>query len=461
MALTKNQIVTACIESLSSDGSGVAHVEGQAVFVPGTAPGDTAELRIVKALKNYAFGRVEKLLIPGPGRIEPDCAAAGPCGGCGLRHLTYEAECAAKTAFVRDAFTRLGGLEVPVRDVLPAEVTEGYRNKVQLPVGLDAGGHLTTGFYAGRSHRIIPCPDCRLQPAWMNELAARACALLEQSGATAYDEATHKGLVRHLYLRQGWHSGERLLCFVLNGRALPNERAICETLQREFDLTTVLVNQNTRRTNVIVGPQTRTVLGPGVITDTLAGVSIRMGVHEFYQVNTPAAEVLYAKAREYAALRPTDFLLDLYCGMGTIGLSMLPDCRKLMGVEVVPQAVEGARATAARAGLSADQADFLCMDAGQAAARFAAEGRRPDVIVVDPPRKGCDDATLNAIVEMAPRTIVMVSCNAATAARDCRTLAAAGYLPTEVQPVDLFPRTRHVEAVCLLTSTSISKQGRI
>ena len=451
MAFTKNQILTLEIESLSSDGSGVAHKDGQAVFVPGSAPGDVAEVRIVKPMKGYAFGRLERLCTPGPDRIPADCPSAGPCGGCGLRHIRYEAECAAKTRFVQDAFARLGKLDAPVLPVLPAPDPLRYRNKVQLPIGQDETGHLVTGFYAGRSHRIVASSDCLLQPEWMNELAARACTLLEQAGADAYDEETQTGLVRHLFLRQGWHSGQRLLCFVINGKGLPRERALCETLQKEFALTTVLINHNTARTNVILGPRTRTVLGPGYIEDTLAGVALRMGVHEFYQVNTPAAEVLYAKARDYAGLQSGDFLLDLYCGMGTIGLSMLPDCRRLLGVEIVPQAVEGAKATAARLGLSAEKADFRCQDAGAAAAQLAAEGARPDVIVVDPPRKGCDEATLQAIVQMAPRTLVMVSCNAATAARDTRWLTDHGYRAREVQPVDLFPRTKHVECIVVMT----------
>ena len=457
MPFTKNQILQITIESLSNDGNGVGHYEGQAVFVPGTAPGDVADVRIVKPMKGYAFGRMEKLLISSPDRIPVDCPVAGPCGGCGLRHMDYKAECEAKTQFVRDAFSRLGKLDVPVLPVLPAPSTDRYRNKVQLPVGEDESGHLVTGFYAGRSHRIVACDDCKLQPAWMNQLAVRACALLEQAGATAYREESHTGLVRHLFLRQGWHSGQRLLCFVLNGKALPAERQICETLQQEFDLTTVLINENTAKTNVILGKHTRTVLGPGTIEDTLAGVALKMGGHEFYQVNTPSAEVLYAKARDYAGLQPDDFLLDLYCGMGTIGLSMLPDCRRLLGVEIVPQAVDGAKATAARLGLPLDRADFRCEDAGAAAARLAAEGTRPDVIVVDPPRKGCDTATLEAIEQMAPRTVVMVSCNAATAARDARWLTEHGYRAVEVQPVDLFPRTRHVETVCLLSKLNVKE----
>ena len=452
MPLQKNQLLTLRIERLSSDGSGVSHSpEGEAVFVPGTAPGDEAQVRIVKDCGRYAFGILDKLLTPSPDRIPVDCAFAGPCGGCSLRHMDYAAELRSKQESVADAFRRIGGLDVPVLDALPSPEVDRYRNKVQLPVGTDENGHIVTGFFAGRSHRIVACTDCKLQPAWMNELAARACALLEENGITAYNEETHTGRVRHLYMRQGWHSGQRLLCFVVNGNGLPNEAEICATLQKEFALTTILVNRNSERTNVILGRRTRTVLGPGVIEDTLAGVPLRMGVHEFYQVNTPAAEVLYAKAREYAGLKPDDFLLDLYCGMGTIGLSMLADCKRLVGVEVVPQAVEGAKETAARLGLDADRADFRCQDAGAAAAQLAAEGARPDVIVVDPPRKGCDEATLTAIAEMAPRTVVMVSCNAATAARDAKWLTEHGYKAVEVQPVDLFPRTKHVECVVKLT----------
>ena len=462
MPMIKNQIFEVTVENLSSDGNGVAHVEGQAIFVPGTAPGDVIACRIVKPMKSYAFGRMERLIVPGPGRIPSDCPVCTPCGGCGLRHMSYEAECAAKTGFVQDAFTRLGHFDQQVLPVLPSPLSERYRNKVQLPVGLDEAGHPVTGFYAGRSHRIVPCSDCKLQPKWMNRLAARACALMEEYSISPYDETTHTGLVRHLYMRQGWYSGQRLLCLVINGKSLPRESEFCRRLQQEFNLTTVLVNRNTQRTNVILGQDTRTVLGPGVIEDTLAGVPLQMGVHEFYQVNTPAAEVLYAKAREFAGLRPGDFLLDLYCGMGTIGLSMKPDCDRLVGVEVVPQAVEEAAATAARLGLPAGNAEFLCMDAGEAASRFAAQGQHPDVVVVDPPRKGCDAATRQAIVTMSPRTVVMVSCNAATAARDARALCDAGYHLEVIQPVDLFPRTRHVETVVLLSKGEIdSKKVRV
>ena len=459
MSLKKNQILELEIQALSSDGNGVGRADGMAVFVPATAPGDTVRVRIVKVLSRYAFGRVEEVLIPGPGRIAPDCPAFGPCGGCSLRHLEYSAECEAKTGFVRDAFSRLGGLDVEVSPIVPAPAEARYRNKVQLPVGRDSNGHIVTGFYAGRSHRIVPCRNCQLQPQWMNELAVRVCDLFEQMGVEPYDEEQHTGLVRHLYLRQGWHSGQRLLCFVLNGRELPHEKSFCAALQQEFGLTTVLVNSNTARTNVILGNHTRTVLGPGVIEDTLAGVPLKMGVHEFYQINTPAAEALYVKARELAGLKPDDLLLDLYCGMGSIGLSMQADCRKLVGVEVVPQAVEEARLTAARLRLPQGKAEFYCMDAGAAAARLVDEGLYPDVVMVDPPRKGCSADTLAAVVTMAPRAIVMVSCNPATAARDVRILAEHGYVARTIQPFDLFPRTKHVEIAMLLTRTGNGKDS--
>ena len=453
MSVRKNAVIPLRIESLSSDGNGVGRAEGQAIFVPGCAVGDEILARIVKDCGRYAFAIVEELRHPGPGRVPPDCPVSTRCGGCCFRHLDYGTECKAKEGFVQDAFTRIGGMDLAVEPILPAPSPLRYRNKVQLPVGGGPDGHLTTGFYAGRSHRIVPCADCLLQPEWMNQAAQAACRLLEQAGVTAYDEAAGTGLIRHLFLREGWHSGQRLLCFVVNGDRLPREAELAAKLAQEFSLTTVLLNQNTANTNVILGRTTRTLLGPGYITDTLAGVPIQMGVHEFYQVNTPAAEQLYAVARQYAALRSQDHLLDVYCGMGTIGLSMYSDCARLTGIEVVPQSVDAAREVAARMG--ADRAEFFCMDAGQAAERLSRQpGYQPDVIVLDPPRKGCDAATLNAVARMAPRTIVMVSCNPATAARDARTLADLGYATRQIQPVDLFPRTRHVETVVRLVQKS-------
>ena len=453
MPLQKNQIIPLTIQRLSSDGSGVGHWEGEAVFVPGTAPGDSIQARVVKDCKRYAFGIVQKLETPSPDRIPVDCPVAGPCGGCSLRHLRYEAELRAKEASVADAFRRIGGLDVPIRPILPSPEVDRYRNKVQYPVGRDKDGHLCIGFYAGRSHRIVPCADCKLQPVLLNQIGSTLCSLLEQYGVQPYEEQSGKGLVRHLFLRRGAHSGQIMVCLVCTRPTLPHAEEIVGQLCRQFDaIRTVLINVNREKTNVILGTENRVLYGPGFIEDTLCGVPVQLGPLSFYQVNTPAAEQLYAAAAEDAAPGPGDLLLDLYCGMGTIGLSMVNRCRQLIGVEIIPEAIQSAKANAARMGADvATKSRFFCADAGAAASRLAAEGLAPDIIVVDPPRKGCDQATLSAIVKMAPRRLVYVSCNPATAARDCAILAQAGYSVDKVQPVDLFPRTGHVEAVIQLS----------
>ena len=456
MSLKKNQIFETTIENLSSDGSGVAHVEGQAVFVPGAAPGDVIRCRIVKALKSYAFGRIDAILAPGPGRVAPDCAVCTPCGGCGLRHLSYATECEAKTGFVRDAFARLGGFDVSSFEFSPVlaltDHTAHYRNKVQLPVGLDADGHVVTGFYAGRTHRIVPCPDCRLQPGVLNDIGNALCSFFASHGIQPYDEESGKGLVRHIFLRRGAHSGQIMVCLVCTRPKFPHSEELVTALREQFsDIASVLINVNAKKTNVILGEETISLYGPGYIEDTLCGVPVRLGPLSFYQVNTLAAERLYGIAAEYAQLEPSDVLLDLYCGMGTIGLSMADRCRELIGVEIVPEAIDSAKANAARMGDAvAAKSRFFCADAGQAAARLAAEGLRPDVIMLDPPRKGCDETTLSAVVQMSPRRVVYVSCNPSTAARDAAWLEEHGYHAEKVQPVDLFPRTRHVEAIVSL-----------
>ena len=454
MPLQKNQILTLKIERLSSDGSGVAHsADGETVFIPGSAPGDEARVRIVKDCKRYAFGILDEILVPSPDRIPVDCAVAGPCGGCSLRHLDYAAELRAKQENVADAFHRIGGLDVPVLSILPSPETDHYRNKVQFPVGFDRDGHACIGFYAGRTHRIVPCPDCRLQPDVLNEIGASICAFLDRHHIAPYNEETGKGLVRHIFLRRGAHSGQIMVCLVCTRASFPHSEQLCAELQSQFPaIATILINVNARNTNVILGDQNHVLSGSGYIEDTLCGVPVQLGPMSFYQVNTPAAERLYGVAAQYAQLSPDDLLLDLYCGMGTIGLSMAGHCRELVGVEIVPEAIESAKANAARMGADvAAKSRFFCADAGEAAARLAAEGLQPDVIMLDPPRKGCDEATLSAVVRMSPRRVVYVSCNPATAARDAAWLEQHGYYAEKVQPVDLFPRTKHVECVLLMS----------
>ena len=465
MPLQKNQLLTLRIERLSNDGSGVAHSsEGEAVFVPGTAPGDEAQVRIVKDCGRYAFGILDKLLTPSPDRIPVDCAVAGPCGGCSLRHLDYAAELRAKQESVADAFRRIGGLDVPVLDALPSLEVDRYRNKVQFPVGRDKDGAPCIGFYAGRTHRIVPCPDCKLQPGVLNDIGNTLCAFFAAHGIQPYDEERGKGLVRHIFLRRGAHSGQIMVCLVCTRPKLPHSDELVTLLREKFrDIATILINVNAKKTNVILGEESVTLYGPGCIEDTLCGVPVRLGPLSFYQVNTLAAERLYGVAAEYAQLEPDDVLLDLYCGMGTIGLSMADHCRELIGVEIIPEAIDSAKANAARMGDAvAAKSRFFCADAGEAAARLAAEGLRPDVIMLDPPRKGCDETTLSAVVQMSPRRVVYVSCNPSTAARDAAWLGQHGYRAEKVQPVDLFPRTKHVETVVLLSKGEVdSKKIRV
>ena len=454
MPLQKNQILTLRIERLSSDGSGVAHsADGEAVFVPGTAPGDEARVHIVKDCGRYAFGILDKLLTPSPDRVPVDCLVAGPCGGCSLRHLDYAAELRAKQESVLDAFRRIGGLEVPVLDIQPSPEVDRYRNKVQFPVGVDKNGVPCIGFYAGRTHRIVPCPDCKLQPGVLNEIGNALCAFFAQQGIRPYDEQSGKGLVRHIFLRRGAHSGQIMVCLVCTRAKLPHAEQLCTALRGQFPaISTILLNVNAKSTNVILGSENHILYGPGYIEDTLCGVPVRLGPLSFYQVNTLAAERLYGVAAQYAQLTPDDTLLDLYCGMGTIGLSMAEQCRELIGVEIVPEAIESAKANAARMGEAvAAKSRFFCADAGQAATQLAAEGLHPDIVMLDPPRKGCDEATLSAVVRMAPHRVVYVSCNPATAARDAAWLEKNGYHTEKVQPVDLFPRTKHCECVLLMS----------
>ena len=461
---SKNQIIPLEITALSNDGNGVGHIDGMAVFVAGGVVGDELDVRLVKLCKTYAFGIIERIRKASPHRIEPDCAVCHSCGGCDFRSMTYEAELAAKQSFVQDAMTRLGGLNITVEDILPSPSENGYRNKVQYPVARLGDGKVTAGFYASRSHRVIPCPECRLQPELLNSIIRTICRLMEQMKVSVYDESTGKGLVRHLYLRHGVHSGEVMVCLVCNGTKLPRQQEFVEKLlQRHPEISTVVLNVNTKNTNVITGDENIVLFGPGYIRDTMCGVPVCLDPLAFYQVNTLGAEQLYGIAAQYATENnnATGLLLDLYCGAGTIGLSMADKFEKLVGVEIVPQAVENARANAAVMGFDTERARFLCADAGQAAAQLAAEGLKPDVIVLDPPRKGCDTATLDAALQMAPARIVMVSCNASTAARDTRYLVDHGYTLLKVKPVDMFPRTKHVESIVLLSREKADDYVRI
>ncbi len=447
--LKKNDLIPLEIQAVTSEGNGVGRYEGIAVFVPGSAPGDRLTVRVVKVLSSYCYGIVQEILSPGPGRIQPACPVCRRCGGCSLQHLSYEEEVQIKGRWIRDALERIGGLNLPLEKMLPSPRAEHYRNKAQYPIGKGPEGAFC-GFYASRSHTIVPCGgDCLLQPPFFGEIARAVCRYIDESGQEPYDEVTHRGLFRHLYLRWGEATGQVMVCLVVNGSSIPRPRLlVSRVLAACPNVTSILVNTNTKRTNVILGSETRALLGEPFIRDVLAGVEVEISPLSFYQVNHQGAELLYRQAAELAALKPGEVLLDLYCGAGTIGLSMARSARELIGVEIVESAVEDARKNAARSGIG--NARFLCGDAGTAAARLEAEGLRPGVIVLDPPRKGCDTATLSAAVGMAPERMVMVSCNPATLARDLRWLQQNGYAVRTVRGVDMFPRTAHVETIVLL-----------
>lgn len=446
--MNKNDITELTITALTSEGSGIGKVDGMAVFVPKTAVGDVIEARIVKVLKSYAYGIVERIITPSPDRIDNDCPAFGKCGGCVYRHINYAAELKAKEQTVRDAFERIGGLKPEFLPICGSESTERYRNKLQMPFAKTAEGKIISGFFSERTHRVVPVDDCLLQPELFSgivEFVKQECKKLKIS---IYNEKSHEGVLRHIYLRRGHSSGE--LCAVLVAkRKVPEFKRLAAELSRRFsEIKGVVLNINPDKTNVILGEQETVLSGGAIIADTMCGVTVEIAPKSFYQVNTPLAERLYRQAAEFA--EPSGkTILDLYCGIGTIGLSMAAQAGRVIGAEIVPEAVENARRNALLNGYG--NAEFICADAGETAEALAKQGLNPDVILLDPPRRGCDEQTLLSCVEMHPERIVMISCNPATAARDCRFLAERGYKVEAVRAFDLFPRTRHVECVVLMS----------
>lgn len=445
--MQKNEIIEIEITDITSEGNGVGRHEGMAVFVPQTAVGDVIECKIVKVLKSYAYGIVSKILKPSPDRIEPDCPLFPKCGGCSFRHLSYEAELRAKEKFVRDAFTRIGKINCEFEPILGCENPDGYRNKAQYPVS-ESEGEMICGFYAKRSHRIIGGTKCRLLPEEFGSIVESILEFCRKSNISAYNEVSGKGILRHIYLRKAPATGEVMVCLVVTKNC--NFTGLAEKLTTEFtEIKSIVINVNPDNTNVILGKKTQVIWGAEKITDIMCGNVISIAPEAFYQINSPQAERLYGIAEEYAELKGTENLLDLYCGAGTIGLSMAEKVKKLTGVEIVPQAVENAKKNAENSGI--DNAEFICADAGKAAESLMQCGECPDVVIMDPPRKGCDKLTLDSVVKMNPTKIIMISCNPSTAARDCAYLSENGYVPVRIRAVDLFPRTGHVECVVLLS----------
>lgn len=450
--LRKNDTVELSVTGISHDGMGVGRAGGMAVFLPACAPGDRVRARIVGVKKNFAYGKPLELLSFSPARVEPDCTAFPRCGGCAFRHIRYSEELRIKQDRVQDAFRRIAHLDVPVRPIVGTEETEGYRNKAEYPVAAGDNG-LQMGFYARGSHRIVDseaCTVCRLQPSVFRAALGAFREWAEDFGISAYDEATGHGLLRHVYLRQAPGSGTVMACAVINGTEVPGEKELVSRLRSAVPaLISVLVNSNRARSNVILGPVCRTLWGADRLTGNFCGLQVEISPLSFYQVNSSQAERLYAAAGELAHLHPDSILLDLYCGAGTIGLTMARSAAHVIGVEIVPAACADARQNAVLNHIN--NAEFLCADAGEAAASLAARGLRPDVVVIDPPRKGCSRETIEAVVQMAPARIVYVSCNPETLARDAALFSSRGYRCEEVRPFDLFPRTSHVECVALMS----------
>lgn len=446
--IKKNDLIELTITGFTAEGNGVGRHEGMAVFVPLSAPGDHALVKIVKTQKNYAFGRLERLLSPADCRISPDCPVFGKCGGCTYRHISYEAELTAKQHRVEDAMRRIGGITVAPSPILGAKETSRYRNKAQYPVQSDKNG-LRIGFYAPRSHRIIDCRHCALQPESFTTILTCFTEWIQEYSIPCYDEVSGIGLLRHIYLRQAEATGELMACAVINGDSLPHADSLVQLLTTAVpEVQTIVYNINKRDTNVILGDTCRAVYGSGYITDILCGVKIRISPLSFYQVNRAQAQRLYEQAAAYLCPDATQTVLDLYCGAGTIGLSLAGRVKEVIGVESVEQAVKDARFNAEHNGIK--NARFLCNDAAGAAKTLLAEGVHPNAVIVDPPRKGCEEPLLHTITQIAPEKLIYVSCDPGTLARDCARLAPLGWQVQAYTPVDLFPKTAHCESIALL-----------
>lgn len=448
-ALQKNQTVRVRIEGYSSEGLGIARVEGQVLFVHGAIRGETCDVLVMKVLKNAAFGKVTALIAPSPERREPDCPHYGRCGGCDFRHMSYQEELWAKRSRVQEALRRIGGCDVTVEEILAAEEPLHYRNKSQYPIS--ATGQV--GFYRARSHQVVDVAHCLIQKPQADALASALREYIARYRVPCYDERTGRGLLRHLYVRSSC-AGESLVCLLVNGERLPHEPELVELLRAAAPQTVgVVLGVNTRPGNAILGQRYRTLWGADTLRDTLCGLELRLSVPSFYQVNHDQAQRLYEKALDYAGLTGRELAVDLYCGAGTITQVLARRARHVIGGEIVPEAIEDARASARRNGV--ENVEFLCGDAAQLAAELARRGLQPDVICVDPPRKGLAAEVVEAAASMAPRRIVYVSCDPATLARDVARFAPLGYQPTRACAVDLFPGTANVETVCLLSKGSI------
>ena len=451
MEFRKNDLVTLEIEDCGIDGEGIGKADGFTVFVKDAVIGDTVTAKIIKAKKNYGYGRLMEVLKPSPYRVEPKCEFARQCGGCQLQALSYDQQLVFKTNKVKGHLERIGGFtDIPMEPIIGMDELFHYRNKAQFPVGRNKEGKIVTGFYAGRTHNIIENRDCALGVAENKEVLDRVIAHMEKYGIEPYNEATGKGLVRHVLIRYGYFTKEVMVCLILNGNKLPKEEQLVKSLCEIPGMTSITINVNKKHSNVILGEEIRLLWGQEYITDRIGDISYQISPLSFYQVNPMQTLKLYAKALEYADLHGKETVWDLYCGIGTISLFLAQKAKFVRGVEIVPAAIENAKENAKLNGL--ENTEFFVGKAEEVLPReYKKNGVYADVIVVDPPRKGCDETLLETMVEMNPERIVYVSCDSATLARDLKYLCERGYELRKVCPVDQFGMTVHVETVVLLS----------
>mgnify|MGYP000234085495 CR=1 FL=1 len=455
MEFRKNDLVTLEIEDCGIDGEGIGKADGFTVFVKDAVIGDTVTAKIIKAKKNYGYGRLMEVLKPSPYRVEPKCEFARQCGGCQLQALSYDQQLVFKTNKVKGHLERIGGFtDIPMEPIIGMDELFHYRNKAQFPVGRNKEGKIVTGFYAGRTHNIIENRDCALGVAENKEVLDRVIAHMEKYGIEPYNEATGKGLVRHVLIRYGYFTKEVMVCLILNGNKIPKEEQFVKSLCEIPGMTSITINVNKKHSNVILGEEIRLLWGQEYITDRIGDISYRISPLSFYQVNPMQTQKLYAKALEYADLHGQETVWDLYCGIGTISLFLAQKAKFVRGVEIVPAAIENAKENAKLNGL--ENTEFFVGKAEEVLPReYKKNGVYADVIVVDPPRKGCDETLLETMIEMNPERIVYVSCDSATLARDLKYLCERGYELRKVCPVDQFGMTVHVETVCLLSKLNV------
>lgn len=462
MNYQKNEQVCLKITDMGSNGEGIGRTkDGYTLFVKDAVIGDEIEAKIIKAKKNYGYGRLIRVIQPSPDRVEPVCPKAGPCGGCQLQALSYEKQLEYKENRVRNHLERIGGFaRIPMEPIIGMEEPYHYRNKAQFPVGKNKDGRIITGFYAGRTHSIVDNRICYLGAEGNEEILNRILRWMGDFHVEPYDEKTGEGLVRHVLIRYGFTSKEWMVCLVINGEKVPNRQALIESLREIPGMTSITANVNTRRDNVILGERILPLWGQTYITDRIGDVSYEISPLSFYQVNPVQTRKLYEKALSYAQLQGNETVWDLYCGIGTISLFLAQKAKKVCGVEIIPAAIEDARRNAAKNGF--DNAEFFVGKAEEILPeKYKREGIHADVIVVDPPRKGCDQALLDTILRMQPERVVYVSCDSATLARDLKYLCGSGYCLERVCPVDQFPMTVHVETVCLLSNRKPDTKVRV